>query len=210
MMYFIYSDISPALHGETDRKTVASIQHVEAYRLLADAYRFLYQKPLPALKRREGGKPYLALRGAPHFSLSHEGTIVGVLFSDGEVGLDINRTTRVASERACRRFLSGMRESLPLPPETVTFYVAAYREGAAYLPVPFSPAFSEGEDAATRFCRAEACMKLSGGGFADLPALPEISERARVLTFRLPAPHEVYTVAVAAPEDGEESLRKEK
>ena len=31
-------------------------------------------------------------------------------------------------------------------------------------------------------------FKLSGGGFADLPALPEISERARVLTFRLPAP----------------------
>ncbi|HBJ19282.1 MAG TPA: hypothetical protein DDY70_06075 [Clostridiales bacterium] len=198
MMIFAYADISPALHGETDRKTIAGVQHVEAYRLLADLYREVYGKTLPALKCAPGGKPYLVGRGVPHFSLSHEGHIVGVLFSDREVGLDINRTTRGANERACRRFLTGMRESLPLPADTMTFYRATYREGAAYQPTPFSPTLIEGEDAAARFARAEACMKLSGGGFADLPRLGEISMKARVLTFRLPAPHETYAVALAA------------
>lgn len=201
MMIFAYADITSALHGESDRKTIAGVQHVEAYRLLADLYREVYGKTLPALQCAKGGKPYLVGRDVPHFSLSHEGCVVGVLFSDGEVGLDINRTTRGANERACRRFLTGMRESLPLPAERVTFYRATYREGAAYLPTPFSPTPIAGEDSAARFARAEACMKLSGGGFADLPRLGEISAAARVLAFRLPSPHETYAVAIAASEE---------
>lgn len=209
MKLFIYSDISAALRGETDRKTIAGLQHVEAHRLLADAYRALYRKTLPALKRRGEGKPYLAGRDAPHISLSHEGGIVGVVFSGEEVGLDINRTTRAANERACRRFLSGMKESFPARPEDTTVYYATYREGETYVPTPLSSVFGSDtarpflqradskEDAAGRFCRAEACLKLSGGGFADLPSLGEISSRARVLSFHLPSPHETYLVAIA-------------
>lgn len=198
MMIFAYADLSPALHGETDRKTIAGVQHVEAYRLLADLYRIVYQKDLPALRRAEGGKPYLCGRDVPFFSVSHEGCVVGVFLSSShEAGLDINRTTRAANERACRRFLGAMRESDRLMPEDVTFYRAAYREGRRYVPTPFSPVFSEEEGAATRFSRAEACLKLSGGGFADLSRLAEISARAQVLSFFLPPPLSSYTVSLA-------------
>lgn len=196
MIVFAYADISSALHGETDRKTLAAMQHVEVYRLLVDLYRQVYGKVLPPLKRAEGGKPYLSGKGVSHISLSHDGTVVGAVLSDREVGLDINRASRSASGRACRRFFTGMKESEMLSPDEVTFTSASYHEGTAYLPTPFCPLFAE-EDDALRYSRAEACMKLSGGGFADLPRLGEISGRARVCSFYLPMEKEAYAVSIA-------------
>lgn len=202
MIFFTYADIASALHGETDRKTLAALQHVEVYRLLSDLYRHVYGKVLPPLKRGVEGKPYLAASGAPHISLSHDGTLVGAVLSDCEIGLDINRASRAASGRACRRFFTGMKESAILSPDEVTFTSASYREGAAYLPTPFLPLLAKEESDAARYSRAEACLKLSGGGFADLPRLPAISAGAKVCSFLLPVREETYAVSLAVFSDG--------
>lgn len=198
MIYFAYADISSLVGEETDKRTRESLLHIEVYRLLADLYRTVRGGILPTLKKDGRGKPYLVGRGAPHISLSHEGVAVAAAISDRPVGIDLSQGGRAATERACRRFLCDMRASRRADPAGVTCFRASYREGAAYEPTPFLPLFKEEDGYASRFARAEACLKLSGGGFADLAHLPSVSESAEVLLFSLPAPLSHYEAAIAA------------
>lgn len=197
MIYFAYADLSSLIKEETDKKTREWLLHIEAHRLLADFYRMIRGAALPTLKKDERGRPYLLGKGVPFLSLTHEGNAAAVAISDSPVGVDLTLRGRAATERACRRFLRDMRESGRADPSCVRCFRARYREGAAYEPTPFLPLFKEEDGYAARFARAEACLKLSGGGFADLPKISEISERADVLFFSLPAPLSSYEAVIA-------------
>lgn len=141
--------------------------------LVLDAlYRKELGEPLPEVRYTDLGKPYI--EGGPAFSISHDAGFVAVAMTTDfkELGVDLQTEPNpVTASRVRRRFLT------PVPPfqkdsSELEFLMAhAEREG-----IDFTPAHPFGTPS-TFLCdyvRAEAIMKMTGGGFSDFPRLREL------------------------------------
>lgn len=58
-----------------------------------------------ALHRDTGGKPLLAAEAAPHFSLTHSGTLAAIAVAANPVGIDIEHVRALRHARAAQRVL---------------------------------------------------------------------------------------------------------
>ena len=173
-----FSHFFDALDGGAQQRILAAkrAEH-RAYRLMVyltlDA---LYRKemgvPLPEIRVTDLGKPYV--EGGPAISVSHDGGFIAIALTTDfkEIGVDIQTEPNpVMASRVRRRFLT------PTPPyqkdnPAIEFMMAhAEREGVDLTPAhPFGTPSSFLCD----YVRAEAIMKMTGGGFADFPRLREL------------------------------------
>ena len=152
------------------------------YLMLDAIYRRSLGAPLPELRVTDLGKPYL--EGGPAISVSHDKGLVAVAMTEdfAEVGIDIqSEPNPVMASRVRRRFLT------PIPPyrkdsPELEFLMAHAEKGG----IDFSVAHPFGTPS-TFLCdyvRAEAVMKMTGGGFSDFPRLHALCDTC--LTTLLP------------------------
>ncbi len=143
-----------------------------SYLVLDALHRREFSSPLPPLLVTDLGKPYL--EGGPAISISHDKSMVAVAMTTdfSEIGIDLqSQPNPVTASRVRRRFLT------PIPP---------YRKGAPEIEfmmahvegdgVDITPAHAFGTPSTflSDFVRAEAIMKMTGGGFSDFPRLREL------------------------------------
>lgn len=173
-----FSHFFDALDSGTQQRIMAAkrVDH-QAYRLMVyltlDA---LYRKemgvPLPELRFTDLGKPYL--EGGPAISISHDGGFVAVAMTTDfkDLGVDIQTEPNpVMASRVRRRFLTPPPPYQKDNPELEFMMAHAEREGVDLTPAhPFGTPSSFLCD----YVRAEAIMKMTGGGFADFPRLREL------------------------------------
>ena len=187
MIQIVYGDSRPLLqanifsHFFDKMDSVAKHRITEPKRKEHRAYRLmtylaldaLYRKnkgmPLPEICFTDLGKPYI--KDGPAISVSHDAGLVAIAMTEdfSEIGVDIQAEPNpVMASRVRRRFLT------PPPPyqkdspeyEFLTAHIEA--DG-----VDFSVAHPFGTPS-TFLCdyvRAEAVMKMTGGGFSDFPRL---------------------------------------
>lgn len=192
MIKVVFGDCSPLLNkevfsyylnilSESARQRVLDAKRADhranrlMYFLTADA---LYKKekgaPLPEILFSDRGKPYIA--GGPAISVSHDKALVAVAMSDtfSQIGVDIQEQPNpVMASRVRRRFLT------PTPPYRkgnceIEFMIAHLENGTVDI-TPSHP-FGSPSTFLCDYVRAEAILKMSGGGFADFPRLRELCE----------------------------------
>ena len=200
MIRVIYGDAKPLLKDETFFRHLEKLDSVMKTRILTPArsesracrmmtylmlealHKRVYSSPLPPILVTELGKPYL--KEGPAFSVSHDGTFVAIAMTDdyGEVGVDMqSEPNPVTASRVRRRFLTPPPPYRRGEPEVEFMMAHLERDG-----VDITPAHAYGTPSSflCDFVRAEAVMKMTGGGFADFPRLREIC--ATCETFILP------------------------
>ena len=145
-----------------------------AHLMLDALYRSMYSLPVPQVFISDLGKPHL--EKGPAISVSHDKLSVAIGLTEDykELGIDLqSQPNPVTESRVRRRFLT------PPPP---------YRKGAPELDflmahiegnrVDITPTHAYGTPSTflCNFVRAEAIMKMTGGGFADFPQLHALCE----------------------------------
>ncbi len=190
MIKVVYGDARPLLQasafshffdaldrGAQQRILSAKRADHRAYRLMAylslDA---LYRKemggPLPEIRVTDLGKPYI--EGGPAISVSHDGGFIAIAMTTDfkEIGVDIQAEPNpVMASRVRRRFLTPTPPYQKDSPELEFMMAHAERNGVDLTPAhPFGTPSSFLCD----YVRAEAIMKMTGGGFADFPRLREL------------------------------------
>lgn len=190
MITVVYGDCRPLFHAnlfshlfnplsDTMKNRILETKRKEhrAYRLMAhlilDAlYKKEFGAPLPEIHITDLGKPYI--EGGPAINVSHDAGFVAVAMSKDlkELGVDIQREPNpVMASRVRRRFLT------PPPPyqkaSPALEFMMAHAETNG---IDFSPAHPFGNPSSflCDYVRAEAVMKMSGGGFADFPRLRDL------------------------------------
>ena len=156
------------------RRKDRSACRLMSYLMLDALYKREFFSPLPPLFISELGKPYL--ENGPAISISHDKMTVAIgMTADYEqLGLDLqSEPNPVTASRVRRRFLT------PIPPyrkgdPDVEFLMAHIERGA--IDVTPTHAFGTPSTFLSDYVRAEAIMKMTGGGFADFPKLSELCE----------------------------------
>ncbi len=190
MIKVVYGDVRPLLgasafaHFFEMQDSAAQHRIMEpkrkeyrAYRLMThlvlDAlYRKEFGAPIPELRVTDLGKPYI--EGGPAFSISHDRGFVCIAMTKdfSELGVDIQTEPNpVTASRVRRRFLTPVPPYRKAEPEVEFQMAHAESDG-----VDFSPAHPFGTPSSflCDYVRAEAIMKMTGGGFADFPRLREL------------------------------------
>lgn len=190
MWYFDFREL-PALPDDFALRKRAESQAAEE--LLYSMYRTYFGATVPPLAREASGKPYFDAVGAPHFSLSHDGSVVAcVLNTDAPVGLDVclvrtDAFVRGAYRHVLRRVYTEMEQ----------------RE------------VEEGEDDAARafrfFCiwsQKEAVTKRTGEGLFGMPPLSKTQpDTSGVTTFTCKMQTGVYIFSIS---DAERNVKMKK
>ncbi len=190
MIKVVYGDVRPLLrasafsHFFEMQDGIAQHRIMEPKRKEHRAYRLMTYLMLDALYRRECGAPLPDLRvadlgkpyieGGPPISISHDGGFVCIAMTAdfSEIGVDIQTEPNpVTASRVRRRFLTPVPPYRRANPEIEFLMAHAERDG-----VDFSPAHPFGTPSSflCDYVRAEAIMKMTGGGFADFPCLREL------------------------------------
>ena len=190
MIKVIYGDIRPLLSTEAFslflEKLEGSVRerilepkrkehraHRLAYYLMLDAlYRRDYGAPLPQLLFADLGKPYL--EKGPALSVSHDQNFVAVAMTGDfeQLGIDIQQQPNpVTASRVRRRFLTPIPPYRKASPEIEFMMAHAEADGMDLTP---THAFGTPSTFLCDYVRAEAIMKMTGGGFSDFPRLAEL------------------------------------
>ena len=190
MIKIAYGECTPLLNSQTFQHFFESAGELvrarigEVSRREHKCYRLMAHLILDALCKRELGISapdlFVTDRGKPYFqsgaaiSISHDGRYVAVAFSTDEeaLGVDIqSQPNPVMASRVRRRFLTPPPPYRRGEPE-LEFLMAHVEEDGVDL-TPAHP-FGTPSSFLCDFVRAEALMKMSGGGFADFPRLSEL------------------------------------
>ena len=154
------------------KRQESRVHRLMAYLMLDALYRRELSAPLPELRFTDLGKPYI--EGGPVISVSHDASYVAVVMSTDfeSIGLDIqSEPNPVTASRVRRRFLTPIPPYRKDAPELEFLMAHAEKDG-----IDFTPAHPFGTPS-TFLCdyvRAEAIMKMTGGGFSDFPRLREL------------------------------------
>lgn len=190
MIQVIFGDCRPLMKADVFSKCLEGLSEsakrrvMDAKRSEHRAHRLMYFMMLDALYRKEKGAPlpeiYITDLGKPYIengpaiSIAHDKELVAVAMSESykELGMDLqSQPNPVMASRVRRRFLTP-----PFPyqkGEPEIDFMMAHVEGDT---VDITPAHSFGTSS-TFLCdyvRAEAIMKMSGGGFSDFPRLRDL------------------------------------
>ena len=190
MIKIIYGDCRPLMKSDVFSKCLEGLSEsaknrvLDAKRSEHRAHRLMYFMMLDALYRKEKGAPlpeiYISDLGKPYIengpaiSISHDREYVAVAMSESykEIGVDIQTELNpVMASRVRRRFLTPPFPYQKGEPE-IEFMMAHVEDGS----IDITPAHPYGMPS-TFLCdyvRAEAIMKMSGGGFADFPRLRDL------------------------------------
>ena len=151
--------------GRKDRRAC----RLMSYLMLNALHKREFSSPLPPLLISELGKPYL--ENGPAISISHDKmmVVVGMTADYKQLGIDLqSEPNPVMASRVRRRFLT------PTPPyrkgDPEVEFLMAHIEGGA-LDITPAHAFGTPSTFLSDYVRAEAIMKMTGGGFADFPNL---------------------------------------
>ncbi len=145
------------------------------FMMLDSLYRKEKNEPLPEIYISDLGKPYI--KGGPAISISHDREYVAIAMSETytELGIDIQtQPNPVMASRVRRRFLTPPFPYQKGEPEIE--FMMAHVEADTIDITPAHP-FGTPSTFLCDYVRAEAIMKMSGGGFADFPRLRELCEQ---------------------------------
>ncbi len=145
-----------------------------SYLMLDALFKKEFSIHMPALLVTEHGKPYF--EKGPAISISHDRLAVAIgLTSDyKELGVDLqSQPNPVTASRVRRRFLTPPPPYRKGAPEID--FMMAHIEGSAIDITP-THAFGTPSRFLLDFVRAEAIMKMTGGGFSDFPNLSSLCE----------------------------------
>ena len=122
----------------------------------------------------ELGKPYF--ENGPAISISHDklAVAIGMTADYKQLGIDLqSQPNPVTASRVRRRFLTPVPPYRKASPEME--FMMAHIEGGG---IDITPTHAYGTPSSflSDFVRAEAIMKMTGGGFADFPQLRELCE----------------------------------
>lgn len=148
------------------------IHRLTVHMILDALYRKEFGAPLPELRISDLGKPYIA--DGPAISISHDKQFVAVAMTTdfSDIGVDIQAEPNpVTASRVRRRFLTPPPPYQKESPDVDFLMAHAEREG-----IDFTPAHPFGNPSSflCDYVRAEAIMKMTGGGFSDFPRLREL------------------------------------
>ena len=158
----------------TPKRTESCACRLMTYLVLDALHRREFSSPLPPILITDLGKPYF--ENGPAFSVSHDKMMIAIAMTADykEIGVDLqSQPNPVTASRVRRRFLT------PIPP---------YRKGTPEIEFMMAHLEADGIDITPThaygtpstflqdFVRAEAIMKMTGGGFADFPRLRELCE----------------------------------
>ena len=145
-----------------------------SYLMLDALFKKEFSAHMPVLLKTELGKPYF--ENGPAISISHDRLTVaiGLTVDYKELGVDLqSQPNPVTASRVRRRFLTPPPPYRKGAPEIN--FMMAHIEGRAIDITP-THAFGTPSSFLSDFIRAEAIMKMTGGGFGDFPKLSEICE----------------------------------
>ena len=172
-------------------------ESIQAYALLAFAYKKLFGKELPEVVFTDSGKPYLKESNFK-ISISHTGELCAVAFSKADVGIDIEKCESFEEkqhliDRFVNKDLQNNLNNGNNSTEQVSFYTVKENELVA-LDVSeerYSTA-ERSREAARLWTSLEALLKTRDG-FADIKRVNEIAKSTLIKTVY----HDGFVITVA-------------